>query len=326
MKTLRILAFLAAASAAGAHHGVGTAAGSGGQLTMTPDSLASGKLYLGLRIDVADYEHISDRELKEASEHGHSLHAFDWTETAALDAAIGVLDRLMIGATVSYHRIDDFRHGHHHEEHTEGHHHGGAMEEEGGSLPSVDPDGFGDLEIWAHLRLLDGPFKVGVRAGIELPTGDTNDRGADGEYIEPGHQAGSGSLDFLAGISAGYAGERWAVQGALTGRVNTRGVRDFEVGDNVNLSVGGGFRVIGDAETFGLAVTVDLWGEWHGRDREEGRGNPDSGGFQWFAAPGLRFNAGPFLIQLAVPIQCYNGIRSEPDQRLRGVLTAGFSF
>lgn len=319
MKSLRVLAFLAAASAAWAHHGVGSAAGSGGQLTLSPDSLSSGKLYLGLRIDVADYEHISDRELREASDRHHSLHAFDWTETAALDAAIGVLDRLMIGVTIPYHRIDDFREAHHH-------HHEEGEEEEGGSLPSVDPDGFGDVEVWAHLRLLDGPFRIGLRAGVELPTGDTNDRSSEGEPLEPSHQAGSGSWDFLAGISAGYSGERWAVQAALTGRVNTRGVREFEVGDSVNFSVGGGFRVIGDAKSFGITVTVDLWGEWHGRDREEGRGNPDSGGFQWYGAPGVRVNAGPLMIQLAVPIQVYNGINEEPDQRLRGVLTAGFSF
>ncbi|MCC6737821.1 MAG: hypothetical protein IT452_02145 [Planctomycetia bacterium] len=326
MKPLALPLLLAIASSASAHHGVGSTAGSGGQHTMAPDSLPAGKFYAGLRIDVADYEHISDRTLREAAERGHSLHAFDWTETVALDAAAGVADRLMVGLSIPYRRMDDMRHGphHHHEEAAGMHHH--EEEAASGSLATSDPDGLGDIEIWAHLSLLDGPFRFGLRAGIEIPTGDTNDRMPDGEYIAPNHQAGSGSWDFLAGVSAGYAGESWAVQAALTGRVNTRGVRDFEVGDSVTLSVGGGFRVLGEPGSFGLAVTADAWGEWHGRNREDGRGNPDSGGFQWYVSPGVRVNAGPVILQLAVPVQLYNGINEEPDQRLRGVFTAGITF
>lgn len=325
MKPLALPLLLAAASVASAHHCVGATAGSGGQHTMAPDTMPAGKFYAGLRIDAADYEHVSDRELREAGEHGHSLHAFDWTGTLALDGAVGLTDHLMAGLTIPFHRMDDMRHAPHC--HDMGGGMGGmCMGPMEGRLHAADSDGLGDIEAWAQVGLLDGPFRLGLRAGVEIPTGDTNDRMPDGEYIAPNHQAGSGSWDFLAGVSAGYAGESWAVQAALTGRVNTRGVRDFEVGDSVTLSVGGGFRVLGEPGSFGLAVTADAWGEWHGRNREDGRGNPDSGGFQWYVSPGVRVNAGPVILQLAVPVQLYNGINEEPDQRLRGVFTAGITF
>ncbi|MEK7466832.1 MAG: hypothetical protein AAB074_05390 [Planctomycetota bacterium] len=317
MKSSCLLVLALASLPAAADHAAGSTSSDGGQMTMSPDTLASGKLFVALRLDAADFEHVSDEELHEAGEAGHSRHGLDWAGTAALEGGFGILDRLMVGVTIPVRRTDDFREAPHHEE---------EVEEGEGSIRSVDPDGLGDVQIWAQLKILDGSFKLGVRLGLELPTGDTNDRGPHGDYLEPSHQAGSGSLDFLGGIAAGYSLESVGIQAALTGKVNTRGVRDFEMGDTVMLSVGGSWRFYGEPRTFSLSVTADAWGQWYGRNRHHGRGDPDSGGFQWYAAPGLRLNAGPFFAQLAVPIQIYNGVNEEPDQRLRGVLTAGLNF
>lgn len=326
MKPFALPLLLAAASVASAQHCAVSTSGSGGQHTMAPDTLPSGKFYAGLRIDAADYEHVSDRELREAGDRGRSLYALDWTGTMALDGAVGLADHLMAGLTIPFHRMDDMRHAPHDMGGMGGGMGCGMCTDHAGRLHAADSDGLGDIEAWAQVSLLEGPFRIGLRAGVEFPTGDTNDRMADGEYIAPNHQAGSGSWDFLAGVSAGYAGEAWSVQASLTGRVNTRGVRDYEVGDSVTLSAGGGFRVLGDPGSFGLSVTADAWGEWQGRNRQDGRGNPDSGGFQWYVSPGIRVNAGPVIVQLAVPIQLYNGVNEEPDQRLRGVLVAGITF
>jgi hypothetical protein len=319
MRTLRLVVFALAALPAWAHHGAGSSSTGGGQMTMSPDTLGAGKLFLSLRIDVADYEHISNHELHEAGNRGHSRHGIDWDGTAAVEGGFGIIDRIMVGATIPFRRTDDLREGHHEEGEEE-------AEEESETIHSVDPDGLGDVQIWGQVKILDGAFKLGLRLGVELPTGDTNDRAEDGDYLEPSHQAGSGSWDFFGGIAAGWYGESVVIQAALTGKVNTRGVREFEIGDGVTLSVGGSWRFTGNPKSFGLSVTADAWGEWHGRDRDHGRGNRDSGGFQWFVAPGLRLNAGPFFAQLAIPIQLYNGVNEEPDQRLRGVLTAGLNF
>ncbi|MBI2923707.1 MAG: hypothetical protein HYY18_21835 [Planctomycetes bacterium] len=305
---------------AGAHHPGGAGSTSGGQLTMSPDSLLSGKAYAGLRIDWVDYEHISDGELQEAAEREAHLHGMEAEASYYLDVELGIFDALGAGISVPLRKVYGYREGHHHHEEAE-------MEAEGAfDLERSSPEGLGDIQVFAHLTLLRGPVKLGVRFGVEMPTGDVNERDDEHEKIEVKHQPGSGSWDFFAGVAAGYGGKRWQVQAAVTTQINTRGAREFEIGDWIRLGAGVGWDFVDPESSVVVTATLDAWIEWHGRDRDHGRGEEDSSGWVSAVAPGVRISAGILIFQFAVPIQLSNGIDQEPDQSWRAVASVGLRF
>lgn len=309
-----VIALLAALPAA-AHHPGGAGSTSGGQLTMSPDALLSGKAYAGLRIDWVDYEHLTDAELQEAVEDQEHLHGMEAEAAWYLDAEVGVLDALSAGISVPWRKVYGYREGHH------GHEEGMAMD-----LERSSPDGFGDLQVFAHLTIFRASLKLGVRVGVEMPTGEVNERDDEREKIDVKHQPGSGSWDFFAGVAAGYGGKRWQVQAAMTTQINTRGAREFEIGDWVRLSAGAGWDFVDAGSPVVVSATLDAWIEWHGRDRDHGQGDGDSSGWVSGVAPGFRVTAGVLVFQVAVPIQLSNGIDAEPDQSWRAVASVGVRF
>jgi len=323
MRHALILAFTALALPSFAQHGTccTDAATSGGQLTLSPESMGQGSVYAGLRIDYATYEHITDTELAEAAMDGEMLHAMDHTIMYSLDAAVGILDFVSAGLVIPYHRIEGYR---------DSHMMHGGMGGMGTPTPMVSkdyyPDGFGDASVWGHIRFLEGPFRIGARLGLEIPTGERNERGAMGKKLTERHQPGSGSWDFFGGLAAGYAGDRWALQAALSAKLNTRSARGYEIGDSFRFAVAGGFGFMDAESPIVVTATLDAWIEWHGRDRDRGHGLEDSSGWVTAVAPGIRLEVKPVILQLAVPLQLSNSVEMDPDQQWRAVLTVGVKF
>lgn len=315
LTTFVLTLVLVSAVDAAAHHPGCAGSTSGGQHTLSPDSLLSGKAWAGLRFDTVRYRHLTDSEIQEAQERGEHRHGMDAESTYSLDAEFGILDALSAGISIPWRHVSGYREAHHN------HMAGMAMD-----LERASPEGLGDAQLFAHLTILREPLKLGVRFGVEMPTGEVNERDDAHEKIGVKHQPGSGSWDFFAGVAAGYGGKRWQVQAAVTTQINTRGAREFETGDWVRLSAGAGWDFVEADSPVVVSATLDAWIEWHGRDRDHGRGEEDSSGWVSAVAPGVRISAGILVFQLSVPIQLGNGIDGEPDQSWRSVATVGIRF
>ena len=62
--------------------------------------------------------------------------------------------------------------------------------------------GLGDSIFLGKYKFYDKQFGLAGIFGLKLPTGNTNERNMAGERFEPELQPGTGSLDYMAGISA----------------------------------------------------------------------------------------------------------------------------
>ncbi|MCE9582576.1 MAG: hypothetical protein K8T20_08795 [Planctomycetes bacterium] len=316
MKTLRILAFVLVTLPALAHHGGGGTSTGGGQLTMAPDGLLSGKFEAELRVDWAAFHHLSDQRLNDAAAKGHMLHGVREDITYAVDASFGIIDQIMVGLTIPYHQTIDFREGD--EDYMLG--------DPPVDLKDVNIRGFADVPVFVHITILRGAFKLGVRLGVEVPVGEWNQHAADGAYLETSHQPGSGSWDGFGGVAAGYGMDIWEINAALTGQINTKGVRDFKIGQHYRGSIGGSIVLTPKSFPVKISPTLDLALDWHGRDYEHGKGIEDASGFESFVAPGVRVVVGPVFAQLASPIQLTNRIPEHPNQKIRFVFSVGVTF
>jgi hypothetical protein len=113
-------------------------------------------------------------------------------------------------------------------------------------------EGMGDATVLGHFRgLLPGEgHTITVQAGAKLPTGRRHvpDEVRENLFIEsalePGIRPGSGSTDWIVG--AQYArplpfARALPVTASVLGRINTRGTDDYEVGDELQAGLTGGY-------------------------------------------------------------------------------------
>ena len=113
-------------------------------------------------------------------------------------------------------------------------------------------EGWGDATLLGHFRKSLGGegHSITVQAGVKLPTGlrHVPDETRENQFIEsslePGIRPGSGSTDLIAGLQ--YAQplpytHALPVTASILGRLNTRGTDDFQVGDELQAGLSGGY-------------------------------------------------------------------------------------
>lgn len=266
-----------------------------------------------------DLYHGSDREHNPGAEEEY------WTTEFAGFYGVTENMTLMVTVPVRKTRID----GHMHR------HHDGEMELH--SDMKGEESGLGDISVLARYTFfkshsLDSIFSAAVLAGVKLPTGDTDGRTDDGmEYLDAHGQLGTGSTDYLAGISLNYAAGRASVSanvlGARTGRGET-GDEDHRFGNMINYDITGKYRVYpGEAGPGGTQVFLALGvnGEYRERETEEGTEVYDSGGHTVYLSPGIQVVLAPhWVIELSYQHAVYHnlfGTQLGEDFRTVGAIT-----
>ena len=144
-------------------------------------------------------------------------------------------------------------------------------------------EGLGDVVLGAKYRFLrvDTPGlqrSIAALFQVKLPTGD--------DKAIP--RLGSGSTDFLAGITAGYEGRRWYGFTSVRYRRNTEGGGGLKKGDKQFFDVSGGVRpwLTGYREPDWVFL-LEL--NWENAERDELNGAllQDTGGRELFLSPGI---------------------------------------
>tara|TARA_R110001599_G_scaffold326461_2_gene539040 strand:- start:5460 stop:6362 length:903 start_codon:yes stop_codon:yes gene_type:complete len=161
--------------------------------------------------------------------------------------------------------------------------------------------------------------------GVEMPTGDDNDRDDLGRLPAP-LQLGSGSWDGFGGITLTYQTLDFQIDAQASYTLNTE-ANNFEFGDEARLDTSLQYRVwpqeLG-AGTPGFLYAV-LEGNFLYTDNNEMNGvkDPNSGGTSFFLSPGLQYVTKRWILEgiVQLPIsQDLNGTALEDDFIVR----AGF--
>ena len=171
--------------------------------------------------------------------------------------------------------------------------------EEGGER--ITGRGLADPELYALVRLWSAPFdaRVGSRAWIGLQLGvktswGENDLREDGVRLDEHVQPGTGSTDWVGGVSAVYVVDPSSTLfGSASYRSTGSNAEGYRYG-NVVLANLGYERILGG----GVDADVELNYRQAGRDRVDlsGELDPDTGGRILYVTPRLSVNLSPHLV------------------------------
>ena len=178
--------------------------------------------------------------------------------------------------------------------------------------------GLGDVSLLAKYRFLRidadrRTLQVAAVLGVELPTGQTDERDAAGSKLPPALQLGSGSVDPLLGIAATQVFGRFVLHGSSFYKLNLEGAQDFERGDLFTLDMAAGYRFYqakfpGPEAGFSLGLS---W-EYSSRARTNGSSLANSGGQELFANAGLFLAPRPDLVfRVGFQIPIYHDLNGE---------------
>lgn len=176
----------------------------------------------------------------------------------------------------------------------------------GGTRTKESSSGLGDIVIRSKYRFwkrdtLGVQQAAAIFGGIKLPTGDD----------DTALRLGTGSTDFLVGVTAGHEGRRLYVFGDIRYRLNTE-ANDITEGDVFFYDTALGFRpILTDYYHPDLVLLLELNGEVARRDDTGGIREPDSGGHT--------IGLGPNFLLSYRNIMMKGGVRFPVLQELNGV-------
>ena len=146
---------------------------------------------------------------------------------------------------------------------------------------TMDPiNQMGDVSIMFQSDLFrdEAGNTVTLAGGIKLPTGESQVRNAQGRLVHAMMQPGTGSLDFLAGVSGrvylggGPDGKTWSIEPGLSYQINGTNELGYRFGNRFGYDLGVSCRL---GESFTL--TTALNGIVTGRDSQNGTLDPQTG-------------------------------------------------
>lgn len=301
-------------------HGPGTSGG--GLQTQSAETLAEGKVALGLRFDYARFESLSKDEIRSKTfkvdgDHAH-LDTVDWTLLQTLELSYGVTDDIQLGYALGWYRASDLQEGHLHGDGSYGFHEFG------------DVSGGTDHWLTGKWRLMKGEEgQFAVFGGVKLPLGDDDEIGEDGDRnrpLEPSVQPGSGAFD----VQIGAAYSRWLTeQLALDASIRfiyPFEARNFKIGERIEVGTAVSYRLTEFADDYPqLTLFAEAILRWQHENLEDDEEVVNSGGTTLFLSPGARLavtKRTSFFVAPQFPVaQSLNDEQQETEFRF----TAGIS-
>lgn len=168
--------------------------------------------------------------------------------------------------------------------------------------------GLGDIALLGRYTFLktEAPNTSTVMAGVagvKFATGRTNTKTSDGvNYLDSHLQPGTGSTDYLLGLSYSYSLSRFSLSANLLGTITTEGkfgATKHQFGNALNYDATAKYRVVPGAFSPTkpqLFAALGVNGEVRGREKEDGATVPDSGGNTVYLSPGTQLVLAPHWI------------------------------
>jgi hypothetical protein len=186
--------------------------------------------------------------------------------------------------------------------------------------------GIGDLELRAKLFLFqDRAFAprhlIAVMGGAKLPTAAV-DRRLNGQPLPPELQAGTGSIDAIAGASYAHFAYPWSAYASSQLLVPGTGTAGDRAARSLRTTLAGQ-RHLGSMLAARLALDTRL----DGKGREAGLPDPNSGGFIAFAAPELLVSPVTDLsLSVWIKIAVLNRLDGRHEEPFLAGLSAAYDF
>ncbi|MFQ6042411.1 MAG: transporter [Candidatus Poribacteria bacterium] len=183
------------------------------------------------------------------------------------------------------------------------------------------PEGISDILLYARYPFFKrasfgSAFQIAGIGGLKLPTGatDLTDR-KYGVQISPPLQPGSGSVDYLLGLTTSRGFRRFSLFFESTYRFTTEGDADYRRGNLFSYRMSTRFRLFAP-----LSVLGEISGELARQDALKGKPVLSAGGHTTFAGVGLDVGlrgVGNLLFLFQRPIfQRLDGVQVEMDYSL----------
>ncbi len=183
--------------------------------------------------------------------------------------------------------------------------------------------GIGDAQLFARYTVFqkDLPgrnFRIAPFLGLELPTGDDNDRDSFGR-LPATLQLGSGSWDPFGGVIVTYQTLDYEIDAQLSYKANTE-ANGFEFGDEFRFDASLPSRLW--PRELGAGVPGFLYGVietnllHQAKNEIGGTKDPNSGGTKLFLSPGLQYVTKRWVLEAIVQlpvVQDLNGTELEDD-------------
>ncbi|MBI5559680.1 MAG: transporter [Deltaproteobacteria bacterium] len=176
-----------------------------------------------------------------------------------------------------------------------------------GGTPVVDPvkggvSGAGDAMALGRytffkIHTIDTTVTAAGIFGMKFPTGKTDAKALGGtEYLDSHLQPGTGSTDFLLGLSLSRAAGKFSLSANTLGVITTAGETgdaSHQFGNALNYDLTGRYRVYPGVISSGPRVflALGLNGELRAREEEDGIEVKDSGGHTVYITPGVQLAA-----------------------------------
>ncbi|MFQ5534313.1 MAG: transporter [Sphingomonadales bacterium] len=203
-----------------------------------------------------------------------------------------------------------------------------------GARVSRNTSGIGDARLFARYTIFKrvGPglnFRVAPFFGVELPTGDDNDRDSLGR-LPATLQLGSGSRDPFGGVVVTYQTLDFQVDAQASYKLNTS-ANDFELADEARLDGSLQYRLW--PRELGRGVPAFVYGVLEAnllhRDKNETGGVKDgnSGGTSLMIAPGLQYISKRWILEAIVQVPVFqdlNGTALKDDLTVRAGFRVNF--
>ncbi|MFQ6039437.1 MAG: transporter [Candidatus Poribacteria bacterium] len=191
------------------------------------------------------------------------------------------------------------------------------------------PEGLADIFLYVRYLFFKrtsfaSAFQMAAIGGLKFPTGATDL--TDGNYgfqMALPLQPGSGSVDYLLGLTANKRLRRFSLLGESTYRLTTEGDADYRLGNLLSYRLSTRFRLFAP-----LSVIGEFSGELAGQDALKGKPVFSTGGHTIFAAMGLDIDLGGranFLFLFRHPVfQQLDGVQIKMDYSL--LFSGGFYY
>jgi len=263
------------------------------------ESPKKNKYTLGYILEYQDWEAVNISKAHELHEEGRDAHARKNDVSNSIFFGYGITDTLSISLQVPY-----------------GERRSREVHEEEFLGDGQNSTGLGDSILLGKYKFYDKQFGLAGIFGLKLPTGNTNERNKAGERFEPELQTGTGSLDYMAGISANKKINHLIIlDGTVLYHLKTKGDQDYEFGDIIRTTAGATFHVIDRDKKPTLNLLSEVITQFVNKDEQDNKTIRDSGGTTIFFAPGISSHVTEQLkTTLSVPVPVFQALGGEHQE------------